>query len=474
VRFVLVTAVPSRCSRELISRSTEGFRSMDRTEWRTVCAVPVVNGSLHVQNNSPLGDPRRCLRRASNDCAGSVQTVARRGQLTRQAAARSASAAFAFVLTMGIVNLFGDVTYEGGGSINGQFLRTLGASATAVSIVAGVGEFLGYSLRPVAGFIADRTGRYWPVTFVGYAINLFAVPAMALAGNWWVAGTLILAERTGRAIRKPTVEAMLSYSTGALGTGWVYALNTALDETGATLGPLLMALVLLRHGSYRTGFGVLLIPVGLALGALVAARIVFPVPTRLEQGAAHTGKPKGFTRAFWLYVVAAACFGAGLMSFEFISYHLSSRSTVTGQWLPLFLAIATAAGVVASLVLGRLYDRIGLSTIVGAIIVAALFSPLVFLGEFYVALAGLILWGIGYAIQDTLLKALVADRLPEGRRNFAFGIFYAGYGVGWLVGSVSTGLLYEVSVSAVIIFSMGVQLASVPLFLFARRVEGRL
>src|SRR5438067_12339504 len=180
----------------------------------------------------------------------------------------TASAAFAFVLTMGIVNLFGDMVYEGGGSINGQFLRSLGASAAAVSIIAGVGEFLGYSLRSIAGYVADRTGRYWPVTFIGYAINLLAVPAMALAGNWWVAGALILTERTGRAIRKPTVEAMLSYSTGKLGRGWVYALNTALDETGATVGPLVIALVLFFKGSYQTAYALLLVSTGLTLASL--------------------------------------------------------------------------------------------------------------------------------------------------------------------------------------------------------------
>jgi len=154
-------------------------------------------------------------------------------RITRGAAA----GAFAFVFTMGIVNLFGDTTYEGGASINGQFLGSLGASAAAISIIAGAGEFLGYSLRSIAGWTADKTGKYWPITFIGFAINLFAVPAMALAGSWQIAGALILAERIGRAIRKPTVEAMLSYSTGRLGTGWVYALNTALDETGATIGP---------------------------------------------------------------------------------------------------------------------------------------------------------------------------------------------------------------------------------------------
>ena len=166
----------------------------------------------------------------------------------------SSSPAFTFVLTMGIVNLVGDMTYEGGASINGPFLGTLGASAAAISIIAGVGEFLGYSLRSLSGYVADKTGKHWPVTFVGYAINLLAVPAMALAASWQVAGAFILAERIGRAIRKPTVEAMLSYSTGQHGRGWVYAVNTALDETGATLGPLLIAFVLYRHGTYRNSY----------------------------------------------------------------------------------------------------------------------------------------------------------------------------------------------------------------------------
>src|SRR5207247_3959654 len=114
-----------------------------------------------------------------------------------RAARPSASSAFNFVLTLGIVNLFADITYEGGASINGPFLGTLGASAAAISIIAGFGEFLGYSLRSVAGFIADRTGKYWPITFIGYSINLLAVPAMALADHWQAAAILILAERVG-------------------------------------------------------------------------------------------------------------------------------------------------------------------------------------------------------------------------------------------------------------------------------------
>jgi len=187
-----------------------------------------------------------------------------------------ASSAFAFVFTMGIVNLFADMTYEGASSINGPFLKTLGASAVIIGVISGVGEFLGYSLRFISGYIADKTGKYWPVTFIGYIINLLAVPALALAGNLPIAAGLVIAERVGRAIRKPSVESMLSYTTSELGKGWVYGLNTALDQTGATIGPLLIALVLVRKGDFRTGYALLLISAVLALGTLTVARFFFP------------------------------------------------------------------------------------------------------------------------------------------------------------------------------------------------------
>ena len=389
----------------------------------------------------------------------------------RTAKSLAASNAFRFVLMLGIVNLFGDMTYEGGASINGPFLATLGASAAAISIIAGAAEFFGYSLRAVAGYIADKTGKYWLVTFIGYTINLLVVPAMALAGSWQLAAFLIVAERTGRAIRKPTVEAMLSYSTGKHGKGWVYGVNTALDETGATLGPLLIALVLFLKGgeSYRTGYSVLLVSVLLALVALVAARITFPVPSDLEQGDEKTAPAKGFTSSYWLYMTAGACFAAGLMSFELISYHLSSTGVVTKHWIPFFLAISTGLGVFASLVLGRLYDRIGIWVVVLGVCLTAIFPALVFLGGFWVALIGLLFWGIGYATQDTLLKAVIASVLPEGKRNLAFGLFYLGYGGGWLIGSMATGFLYEYSRPLLIAFAITVQLLSLPFFWFADR-----
>ncbi len=378
-----------------------------------------------------------------------------------------ASSAFAFVFTMGIVNLFADMTYEGASSINGPFLKTLGASAVIIGVISGVGEFLGYSLRFISGYIADKTGKYWPVTFIGYIINLLAVPALALAGNLPIAAGLVIAERVGRAIRKPSVESMLSYTTSELGKGWVYGLNTALDQTGATIGPLLIALVLVRKGDFRTGYALLLISAVLALGTLTVARFFFPRPSRLEEVPA--AKLQGFTNSYWLYMLAGGCVAAGLISFELISYHFSKTAVVPEHWIPIFFALAMGTDAIASLIFGRLFDRIGLTIVLIAFFLSSLFAPFVFLGNFSVALIGMILWGIGFGAQDTLLKALIAGVLPKGQRNLAFGLFYTGYGTGWLLGSVTTGFLYMRSLPFMIAFSVITQLISLPIFLIAER-----
>lgn len=113
------------------------------------------------------------------------------------------SPAFRFVMMIGVVNLFADMTYEGGAAINGQYLGLLGASGFLISIIAGVGEFFGYALRPIAGYLSDKSGRYWFVTFIGYIINLLAVPLMAFAVNWQMAAALIIAERKTYTIKRP-------------------------------------------------------------------------------------------------------------------------------------------------------------------------------------------------------------------------------------------------------------------------------
>src|SRR5215813_9728296 len=159
-----------------------------------------------------------------------------------QAQDRSAkSTAIRFVALIGIVSFFADFAYEGARSINGPFLAALGASATMVGFIAGFGELLGYAFRLVSGPLSERTGQFWPITLFGYFVQMSAVPLLAWAPNWQIAGALIVAERMGRAIRNPPRDVMLSHAAKQIGLGRGFGLHEALDQLGAMAGPLVIA-----------------------------------------------------------------------------------------------------------------------------------------------------------------------------------------------------------------------------------------
>ena len=385
-----------------------------------------------------------------------------------------AKLAFRFVLIIGIVNLFADMTYEGGRSIVGPFLGSLGASAAIVGFVAGLGELAGYALRSVSGYFSDKTRQYWAITFLGYAINMLAVPALALAGNWPLAAALVVAERTGRAIRKPAVESMLSHAGKAIGQGWVFGLNEALDQTGATLGPLIVAWVLYKGGDYHHAFAVLLISALLCLGTLLAAWLLHRHPEEFEEEEKpQTSSARSFSRAYWLYVVAGALIAAGFADFSLIAFHFRKAGTVSQDIVPVFYAAAMAAGAVSAPILGKLLDKLGWPILFVAFGVPAFFAPLVFLGGSTAGLVGMILWGVGMGAQDSSLKAVLTTVVPSEKRSTGFGMFDTSFGLFWFVGSAIMGLLYDRSLPALIVFSVVLQLAALPVFVLAKREQAR-
>jgi predicted MFS family arabinose efflux permease len=381
--------------------------------------------------------------------------------------------ALRFVIAIGIVSLFADMTYEGARGIAGQFLLTLGASATTVGFIAGLGELAGYGLRSITGYFADKTHKYWAFIFVGYAINLLAVPALALAGNWPVAAALMIAERTGRAIRRPSIHAMLAHAGSQIGTGWAFGLHEALDQTGATIGPLITALVLYLHGGYPAAFAVLLITALLSLTSLVVGRIFYPRPHELEERKPVVLQAKGFSKSYWLYAVAGMCIAAGFADFSLVAFHFQKTGVVPQSLIPIFYSAAMVTGGVASLVFGKLLDKMGLLIILLAFFLGALFAPCVFWGGFTLALVGMILWGLGLGAQDSLLKAVLVGVIPGDKRGTAFGVFDTLFGVAWFAGSAAMGWLYDKSIPAVILFSVAWQLAALPLFILAKRCRTR-
>ena len=368
-----------------------------------------------------------------------------------------------FVVFVGIVNLFADMTYEGGRGIVGAFLGHLGASGALIGAAAGAGELAGYAVRSVSGAVADRTGRYWIAVWIGYAINMLCVPALALAGSWPVAAGLMIGERLGRGVRKPVMSAMLAEAGRELGGGGrVFGFNQALDQFGATVGPLIVAYAIF-HGGYRSGFAILIIPAVATLAILAIAGLAgrHVVPPHESQSTAAVKDWPSFRR----YAIGGALVAAGFVDFALIAFRFQRDHVVTVAAISIWFAVAMGVSAVVAPILGWLFDRFGKPVIAVAIAVASAAAPLAFLGNGTLATAGAALWGVGIAVEDALLLALIATVIAKRRKAAIFGLYDLVFGVAWFAGSTIAGILLDQSTVALAIFSALLQLAAIPFFL---------
>lgn len=366
-----------------------------------------------------------------------------------------------FIILLGLISLFSDMTYEAARSINGAYLNILGTSGTTVGVVAGLGELAGYGLRFVSGYIADKTRKYWTILITGYLLNLLSVPLLAMAGYWQLAVVLMIAERIGKAVRTPARDAFLSFGTQKIGRGWGYGLHEAMDQIGATTGPLLVSAVLFwKSMNYRAAYAVLLIPSVIAISILLYCRHLYPKPENLEIRT-RSVTLKGLNKRYWIYILAVVFIAAGYADFPLIAFHFKTKSLMSDSSIPLFYATAMATDAIAALIFGKMYDRTGIKILLLAVILSSFFAPMVFLGGINWAIAGMMLWGIGMGAQESILKAEIAGMTPPEKRGTAFGTFNTLFGVSWFAGSALMGVLYDFSLTGLVVFSVVTQLAAV-------------
>lgn len=384
----------------------------------------------------------------------------------------SAKSGFYFVLLFGAVNLFADATYEGARGVNGPFLATLGASGFIVGSVTGFGEFLGYALRLVSGRWADRSHLYWPITIGGYIVQMAAVPALALAGSWQLAALFILLERIGRATRNPPRDVMLAQAGEQIGRGWAFGVNEALDQLGAFIGPLAVAGIFAWRHNYQLAFAFLAIPAIATLLLVFSARIKFPHAGRVDRVPGPL-QDRRYPRAFWWFCAGSALVGFGFADYSLIAFHLSKAQTVPHVWIPIFYALAMAAGGFGSLLMGKLFDQVGLIILVPVTVIAAAYAPLAFFGGFSMALVGSLLWGIGLGAHESVMQAAVAHMIPQERLGSAYGFFGGIFGVAWFAGSAALGALYDISIPAAVALAVITQLLAVVPLMTAVRIVRR-
>jgi MFS family permease len=399
-----------------------------------------------------------------------------RADAPREAYAPNRLSPLRFVLVFGLISGLGDFVYEGARSIVGPYLATFGASAALVGVVTGVGEAVALVFRLFTGRLSDRTGKHWAISITGYAITMVSVPLLAVAGPLWLACVFIIGERFGKAVRTPARDTMLAEASVNMGRGRAFAVHEALDQSGALVGPLVVAAMLAAHHSYEAGFAILAIPGALAMLTLGYLRRQVPQPSAYDPTVdAKQAKPvalRGFSRRFWQYSAFTAATLAGFATFGVLGYHLQHRHVVSPAQIPIIYAVAMGLAALASLGSGDVYDRIGLRGLVvlpifGAVVPFLGFStsvPLVWIG------AGL--WGALMGVHESTMRAAVADLVPRERRGVGYGTFTAVYGLAWMVGGAMIGILYDVSIDAAITFTVAVQAVALVLFVpLATRVR---
>ena len=401
------------------------------------------------------------------------------------------SQAMLFIILFGIVSLFSDMTHEGASSIRGAYLTLLGATAGAIGFASGLGELVGYSMRYVFGRLTDKTKQYWPMTIVGYILDIIAVPLLALVGEhgWVAACALLIIQRMGKAIKNPAKDTIMSFAASQEGTGKSFGLQELLDQIGAFLGPVLLYLVMLfrQQGdtfeTYAFCFAVLAIPGAITLVLLFLTKHKFPNPELFEP------EPKEYIpfkmkREFIFYIAGISLFAFGFIDYSLVLMHVSrtftslasglaeTSSLVTEGTLPLLYAGAMLVDAVAALIFGYLYDKKGVAVLVLSTVLSAPFAIFVFAGKSVaVVLLGIALWGIGMGAQESILKAAVTTMVPKTSRATGYGIFECSFGVFWFLGSWLLGVLYDVSIPAMIAVSVLAQLAAIPLYLASAKLR---
>ncbi|MEV1129016.1 MFS transporter [Agromyces sp. NPDC049794] len=417
---------------------------------------------------------------------------------------RAGLSPWSMVVGLGFVSLTIDMVSDGAISVSGALLEELGASAVLVGTVTGTATAIALVLRLVTGPWSDRSGSYWAFTIVGYAMSAVSVPLLALtpvlgSASLAAASALLITERTGKAVRGPAKTVLLADAAGAVGRGRGFGVHKLLDQIGAFAGPLVVAGVAGITGALWPAFLVLLIPAAVAMVLLfwLRARVPDPSvyrpattpevggtpfeasadPARMSLAARLSGLaaiPGRVRTTFLLFAAFAAVTTFGLLSFGIVSYHLAATDLVPIAAVPLVYAAGMATAAVGAILTGWAYDRLGTSVLLGVPLLTAFVPGLALGGTISMVVSGVLIWGLATGVQDSTVKALVADLVPVDQLGSAYGWFAVFQGLGALAGAVAAGALYANLPVLVALVAVTQVAASVLLVLVLRRHRGRL
>lgn len=394
--------------------------------------------------------------------------------------------AFQLILLLGVISLLGDIIYEGGRSVNGQYLNLLGVKAVQVGFIIGLGEFLGYLFRLISGYFSDKTTSYWFLTIFGYAL-LFSIPLIGLTNIWQIVAFLIILERIGKGIRTPARDTIASHAAKQIGTGYGFGIAEFIDQIGGIIGPFLFASIFFKitQGEniiniYQKGYNLFWIPYFLLLGVLFFTYFRFKNSERFEISLSQNNSDTHLTKQFWFFIIFVFITAFGFVNFAIVGFHLKNINIFPDSFIPILYAFVMGIDAVFGLLLGKFYDQLKNKTadenykfhLLLLIPLISAFTPFfIFSNSLIFIFLGAIFLGFVMGAQETILKAIIADITPMNKRSSGFGIFNLSFGLATFFGSSFIGYLYDYSILSLIISLAIIEISAIPIFYLMKNIK---
>lgn len=350
------------------------------------------------------------------------------------------------VLTLSFVSLLNDVAGETVRRLFPLFLSNiLGVKTSIIGIVEGVGEATPHILEPISGYISDKTDKRKIFVVVGQILRS-SMLLLIFVTSWPQALLVRFLDRTGKGIALAPRDSLISVSTKDGHQGQSFGLNRAMDNLGATIGIILVMVMLFSIGNPLTlnhGFFKLLILLVVAPSLLIAILlIVFGVSER-KDGVEYVFKDH-LGRGFYTFLIISFLFSLGSFSDGFL---VLKAQEVGVSLLGIFglLALFTLSSTLVSLPLGTYSDHHERRRVLafGWIVFAVSYAGFGSVSGLVQLVPLFMLYGIYYGATQGVAKAIITDLVPHSRWGIAFGLYNMTVGLALLPASIIAGFLWQ-------------------------------